>query len=113
MSARFRSAGAGGGSLRVGESFLESRLIAEVSSVLDGVLHQNDEAHRKQIAVKDVEVAVSRAMVHFQRRNYQKALKQALACDSLLRQRLRGPPPPPPPPGRPPPPGGARAMGLA
>ncbi|HKZ90146.1 MAG TPA: ATPase domain-containing protein [Thermoplasmata archaeon] len=101
----FRS---GAVSLRVGESFLESRIIAEVSSVLDGVLHQIDEAHRKQIAVKDVEVAVSRAMVHFQRRNYQKALKQALACDSLLRQRLGDSPPPPPPTELPLPPGVAR-----
>src|SRR3989304_5275968 len=108
MSARFRSAGAGGGSLRGGESVLESRIIAEVSSVLDGVLHQIDEAHRKQIAVKDVEVAVSRAMVPFQRRNYQKAPQQSLARDSLLRQRPGASPPPPPPAELPLPPGVAR-----
>lgn len=88
--------------LRVGDSFLESRIIEEVSTVLDSVLHQIDEAHRRQVLVKDVEVAVSRALVHFQRRHYQKALKQALACDSQLRQRLGETSPPPPPPSAPP-----------
>ncbi|MGH8649510.1 MAG: RAD55 family ATPase, partial [Burkholderiales bacterium] len=95
----------GGANLRVGESFLESRIITEVSTVLDGVLHLIDEAHRRQVPVKDIEVAVSRAMVHFQRRQYQKALKQALACDSEIRQRLGEAPPPPPPTEIPLPPG--------
>ena len=82
--------------LRVGESFLESRIVGEVSAILENVLHQIDEAHQRQIPVKDIEIAVSRAMLHFQRRHYQKALKQALACDSQLRERLGTLPPPPP-----------------
>ncbi len=91
----------GSSSLRVGESFLESRIIEEVSTVLDAALRGIDEAHRRLVPVKDIEVALSRAMVHFQRRHYQKALKQALACDSQLKQRL-GETPPPPPPSAPP-----------
>ncbi|HKZ98958.1 MAG TPA: ATPase domain-containing protein [Thermoplasmata archaeon] len=101
MQAAFRSETALAGS---GEAFLESRIIGEVANVLDSVLRQIDEAHRRQIPIKNIEVAVSRAMVHFQRRHYQKALKQALACDSELRQILGESPPPPPPtaPPRPP-----------
>lgn len=99
----------GPSALRVGESFLESRIIEEVSNLLDAVLRQVDEAHRRQINVKDIEVAVSRAMVHFQRRHYQKALKQALACDSQLKQLLGEAPPPPPPPSAPPKPPGVRS----
>lgn len=85
MQATFRS---GASSLRVGESFLEARIIEEVSNILDGALRLVDEAHRRQLPVKDIEVELSRAMLHFQRRQYQKALKQALACDSSLRQLL-------------------------
>lgn len=96
----------GASNLRVGESFLESRIIEEVSNVLDAALRGIDEAHRRQLPVKDIEVALSRAMVHFQRRHYQKALKQALACDSQLRQRLGESPPPPPPSVPPSPPEG-------
>jgi circadian clock protein KaiC len=88
----------GAATLRVGDSFLEARIIEEVTTVLDAVLQQIDEAHRRQIQVKEIEVAVSRAMVHFQRRHYQKALKVALACDSQLRQILGDVAPPPPPP---------------
>ena len=91
--------------LRVGESFLESRIIEEVSNLLDSVLRQIDEAHRRQLPVKDIEVAVSRAMVHFQRRHYQKALKAALACDAQIKQRMGELPPPPPPASLPKPPG--------
>lgn len=102
----FRSGGSG---VRVGETFLESRIIAEVSNVLDNVLRQIDEAHKRQVPVKGIEVALSRAMLHFQRRHYQKALKQALACDSELRQLLGDLSPPPPPPSSPPKPPEARA----
>jgi len=102
------SFGGGTSALRVGESFLESRIIEEVSNLLDSVLRQVDEAHRRQIPVRDVEVAVSRAMVHFQRRHYQKALKAALACDSQLKQRMGETPPPPPASVPPKPPEGTR-----
>ncbi len=104
LQASFRK---GASNLRVGDSFLESRIIEEVATILDGVLRQVDEAHRRQLHVKEIEVAVSRAMIHFQRRHYQKALKQALACDAKLRE-LLGDTPPPPPPTAPPIPPGAR-----
>src|SRR5438309_573455 len=79
-----------------GESLLETRLIDEVSNVIESVMRQIEEAHRRQIPIRDVEVALSRAMLAFQRRNYQKAMKIALACDSQLRERIADAPPPPP-----------------
>jgi len=79
-----------------GESLLETRLIDEVSNVIESVMRQIEEAHRRQIPIRDVEVALSRAMLAFQRRNYQKAMKIALACDSQLRERIAEAPPPPP-----------------
>ncbi len=84
-----------------GESLLETRLIDEVSNVIEGVMRGIEEAHRRQVSVRDVEVSLSRAMLAFQRRNYQKAMKIALACDSDLKERI-GPTPPPPPPTVPP-----------
>ncbi len=85
------------------ESLLELRIIDDISNVLESALHKVEEAQRRQIPVKDVEVALSRAMVHFQRKNYQKAMKQALACNSQLEQRLGIASPPPPSPTPPPP----------
>src|SRR5881296_2483732 len=79
-----------------GESLLETRLIDEVSNVIESVMRQIEEAHRRQIPIRDVEVALSRAMLAFQRRNYQKAMKIALACDSQLKERIVAAPPPPP-----------------
>jgi KaiC len=79
-----------------GETLLESRIIDEVSNVIESVMRQIEEAHRRQISIRDVEVALSRAMLAFQRRNYQKAMKIALACDSQLRERIAEAPPPPP-----------------
>src|SRR6266581_4877750 len=79
-----------------GESLLETRIIEEVSNAIESVMRGIEEAHRRQIAVRDVEVALSRAMLAFQRRNYQKAMKLILSCDSSLRERIgTGPPPPP------------------
>src|SRR5436853_7530563 len=63
-----------------GESLLETRIIDEVSNVIEAVMRQIEEAHRRQIPVRDIEVALSRAMPAFQRRNHQKALKNAPAC---------------------------------
>jgi hypothetical protein len=79
------------------------RIIDDVSNVLESVLRKVEDAQRRQIPVRDVEVSLSRAMLHFQRKNYQKAMKQALACNSLLEQRL-GIVPPPPASAAPPPP---------
>lgn len=79
-----------------GESLLESRLIDEVSNVIEAVMRGIEEAHRRQVPVRDVEVSLSRAMLAFQRRNYQKAMKIALACDSDLKERIAVSPPPPP-----------------
>jgi len=79
-----------------GESLLEARIIDEVSNVIESVMRQIEEAHRRQIPIRDLEVALSRAMLAFQRRNYQKAMKIALACDSQLRERIAEAPPPPP-----------------
>ena len=81
---------------RLGESLLEARLIDEVSNVIEAVMREIEEAHRRQVPVRDVEVALSRAMLAFQRRNYQKAMKLALACDSQLKERIAEAPPPPP-----------------
>src|SRR2546425_243617 len=53
-------------------------------------------AHRRQVPIRDIEVSLSRAMLAFQRRNYQKAIKLALACDSELKERLGKAPLPPP-----------------
>ncbi len=94
---------AGATPTRLGESFLEVRIIDEVSALMESAFRKVEEAHRRQIPVRDVEMALSRAMLHFQRRNFQKALKQALACDSLLQQRLGELPPPPATPVPPPP----------
>ena len=92
-----------GSSAKGNETLLEMRIIDDVSNVLEAVLRKVEEAQRRQIPVKDVEVSLSRAMLHFQRKNYQKAMKQALACNSLLEQRL-GIVPPPPASAVPPPP---------
>jgi len=86
-----------------GESLLETRLIDEVSNVIENVMRQIEEAHLRQVPVRDVEVSLSRAMLFFQRRNYQKTMKLALACDSELKERL-GKAPPRPPTMMPPPP---------
>lgn len=91
-----------------GESLLETRLIDEVSNVIEAVMRQIEEAHRRQVPVRDVEVSLSRAMLAFQRRNYQKAMKLALACDSQLKERIGEVPPPPPPSAPPRPPEVAR-----
>jgi KaiC/GvpD/RAD55 family RecA-like ATPase len=88
---------------RPGESLLETRLIDEVSNVIENVMRQIEEAHLRQVPVRDVEVSLSRAMLFFQRRNYQKTMKLALACDSELKERL-GKAPPRPPTMMPPPP---------
>src|SRR5436853_367597 len=58
-----------------GESLLETRLIDEVSNVIESVMRQIEEAHRRQIPIRDVEVALSRDMLACQRRNYQNELK--------------------------------------
>jgi hypothetical protein len=84
---------------------LETRLIDEVSNVIEAVMREIEEAHRRQIPVRDVEVSLSRAMLAFQRRNYQKAMKLALACDSELKERIGAAPPPPPIAAPPRPPG--------
>lgn len=94
----------GGVAPRGGESLLESRIIEEISNLLETSLGKVEEAHKRQIPVKDAEVALSRAMLHFQRRHYQKALKQALAAMAQLDEVLGVVPPPPvvkvPPPPR-------------
>jgi len=92
-----------GSTMKVGESLLELRIIDDISNVLESALHKMEEAHRRQIPVRDLEVSLSRAMLHFQRKNYQKAMKVALACNSQLEQRLGGVPPPPESPVPPPP----------
>jgi len=84
-----------GSTTKGSETLLEMRIIDDISNVIESVLHKVEEAQRRQIPVKDVEVALSRAMLHFQRKNYQKAMKQALACNSQLEQRLGIIPPPP------------------
>ena len=86
-----------------GESLLETRLIDEVSNAIENVMRQIEEAHLRQVPVRDVEVSLSRAMLFFQRRNYQKTMKLALACDAELKERL-GKAPPRPPTMMPPPP---------
>jgi KaiC/GvpD/RAD55 family RecA-like ATPase len=94
----------GGVAPRGGESLLESRIIDELSNLLESSLRKVEEAHKRQISIKDAEVALSRAMLHFQRRHYQKALKQALAAMAQLDEALGKVPPPPtikvPPPPR-------------
>src|SRR2546428_712950 len=79
-----------------GESLLETRLIDEVSNVIESIMRQIEDAHRRQVPIRDIEVSLSRAMLAFQRRNYQKAIKLALACDAELKERLAQAPPPPP-----------------
>src|SRR5437899_494222 len=80
-----------------GESLLETRLIDEVSNVIESVMKGIEDAHRRQVPIRDIEVSLSRAMLAFQRRNYRKAMKIALACDSdpkdpgLREQRSHGP----------------------
>src|SRR5436853_7870309 len=79
-----------------GESLLETRLIDEVSNVIESVMKGIEDAHRRQVPIRDIEVSLSRAMLAFQRRNYRKAMKIVLACDSDLTERLRQAPPAPP-----------------
>lgn len=95
---------ANGGTMKAGDSLLEMRIIDDISNILESALHKLEEAQRRQIPVRDVEVSLSRAMLHFQRKNYQKAMKAALACNSQLEQRLSGVPPPPAASAVPPPP---------
>lgn len=88
---------------RSGESLLEIRIIDEISTLIESSLRKIEEAQRRQVQVRDIEVALSHAMLHFQRKNYQKALKQALACQAQLQARLGEVAPPeatpvPPPP---------------
>src|SRR2546422_7239147 len=85
-----------GGAPPRGESPRETRLIDEVSNVIESVMKGIEDAHRRQVPVRDIEVSLSRAMLAFQRRNYRKAIKIALACDSDLKERLRQAPPAPP-----------------
>ncbi len=92
-----------GTAVKAGESLLELRIIDDISNVLESALRKVEEAQRRQIPVRDLEVSLSRAMLHFQRKNYQKAMKAALACNSQLEQRL-GTVPPPPESAVPPPP---------
>ena len=92
-----------GARAKSGESLLEVRIIDEISTLIEAALRKLEEAQRRQIQVRDIEVALSRVMLHFQRKNYQKALKQALACQSQLEQRLGEVPPPPASPVPPPP----------
>ncbi len=92
---------------KTGESLLEVRIIDEISNLIESSLRKIEEAQHRQIQVRDIEVALSRVMLHLQRKNYQKALKQALACQSQLEQRL-GEVPPPPVSTVPPPPKEAR-----
>ena len=80
---------------RGGESLLEARIIDEISNLIESSLRKVEEAHRRQVPAKDAEVALSRAMLHFQRRHYQKALKQALTAMALLEQALGEIAPPP------------------
>ena len=94
---------ASGAAMRSSESLLEMRIIDDISNVLESALRKVEEAQRRQIPVRDLEVSLSRAMLHLQRKNYQKAMKAALACNSQLEQRL-GLVPPPPAPIVPPPP---------
>jgi len=75
---------------------VETRLIDEVSNVIESVMKGIEDAHRRQVPIRDVEVSLSRAMLAFQRRNYRKAMKIALGCDSDLKERLRQAPPAPP-----------------
>lgn len=91
-----------------GESLLETRIIEEVSNAIESVMRGIEEAHRRQVAIRDIEVALSRAMLAFQRRNYQKAMKLVLSCDSALKERIGAAPPPPTPTVPPRPPGGIR-----
>ncbi len=93
-----------GTTTKPGESLLELRIIDDISNVLESALHKVEEAQRRQIPVRDLEVSLSRAMLHFQRKNYQKAMKAALACNSALEQRLGIVPPPPAAAAVPPPP---------
>ncbi len=84
-----------GTTTRGAESLLETRIIDDVSNVIEAALRKVEEAQRRQIPVRDIEVSLSRAMLHFQRKNYQKAMKIALSCNSDLGQRLGIVPPPP------------------
>jgi len=88
----------------LGEAFLERRVMDEVSSVIESVLHALQEAHRNRIPVREVDAALSRAMFAFHRRNYDAALKFAMEARALLEEKMRTPPPPPPaaPPAAPP-----------
>ncbi len=88
---------------KAGESLLELRIIDDISNILESALHKVEDAQKRQIPVRDLEVSLSRAMLHFQRKNYQKAMKAALACNAELEQRL-GIVPPPPAAAVPPPP---------
>src|SRR3989442_386157 len=58
-----------------GESLLETRLIHQVSNVIESIMRQIEDAHRRQVPIPDIEVSLSRAMLAFQRRNYHKAIK--------------------------------------
>src|SRR5207247_10307104 len=91
-----------------GESLPQPRITEEVSNAIESVMRGIEEAHRRQVAIRDIEVALSRAMLAFQRRNYQQAMKLVLSCDSALKERIGVAPPPPTPTAPPRPPGALR-----
>lgn len=80
----------------LGEAFLERRHVDEVSTVIESILRGLEEAHRDRIPVREVDAALSRAMLEFHRKHYDAALKLALEAQSLLSERMRSLPPPPP-----------------
>ncbi|OGS48781.1 MAG: hypothetical protein A3K68_00155 [Euryarchaeota archaeon RBG_16_68_13] len=95
---------------QLGQAYLEQRLVEEVSTVIEGVLKGIEDANRQKVPVPEAEGTISRAMLHMQRRHYEKALKAALHAQSLLQEKMEAhrkeTPPPPPPSSVPPPPGG-------
>src|SRR5436853_7206812 len=60
-----------------GESLLETRLIDEVSNVIESVMRRIEEAHRRPIPIRHVEVAPARPQRAVQRRHSQQAIKSA------------------------------------
>ncbi len=64
--------------------------------MIESILRGLEEAHRDRIPVREVDAALSRAMLEFHRKHYDAALKLALEAQSLLSERMRSLPPPPP-----------------
>lgn len=70
-------------------SYLRGRVIDVVDKAFDQFLQDFERAQKSRADLSDVNIAFSRALLLYQRRNYAEALKNVLQCQSILNDRIR------------------------